>query len=113
MTTVSIIILTLWILALGRQLHRSSLAWRWEKSRAEHLESENAWLRSRCAAPDVEVSNFADNEAAMALAIKSGYIGALIAHDIKDDVDRRADALRSSLKYYRENVAAAVAAENH
>jgi hypothetical protein len=100
----------LWLLSrLGRQVFYNQVL----VIQNKHLESVNAMLRARCQAPDVEVSNFTDSEAALAFAVECGYAGALVARKAGQDSRPRPEALRSSLDYYRRHVADVVASANH
>jgi hypothetical protein len=113
MIDVAIFLLVAWVLRLGWCLSQAAKLMQVQAIQNEHLESVNAWLRSRCATPDIDVSDCTDGEAAVSLAIRSGYIHAIVSQGVKEDARRRPAALREALEYYREHVAAAVASANH
>lgn len=112
MLTVLIVLLVV-ILALGARVGEQRRLLQMLALQNKHLGEFNAVLLTRCAAPDAELSNFIDTQAAVHFAVLAGYLGAILAQNVKEDVSRRADALADSLQYYRNHVAGEVANANH
>lgn len=107
------IILFVWILIFGARLAKQSRYLELLAIQNKQLEEINAMLLTRCASPDVDVSNFTDCEAAISFAIQCGYVGAVTGQNVKEDHSRRAGALRDSLEYYRRHISGVVALANH